>query len=806
MAVLQRFETLGVQGRLFLGIVPLAVLMALVAVIVHLGFRTVGASARDLERVAQLLKGVETLETCFSGAQRALLQYMISRSQDDSSAFQSYTNCMQATAGDVAPELLDYIDRYLQDFQRVVAYSKAEADLRGKAIEYGPLARQTLLSIITKEARDGVGPAIFPALIMKNKIAQSLFQLDAFLSSRTDTSRWDALDLANQALEQSFALQTNLTSPLQKRRAETTIALIENYAARALDAKRAIAKRSRLEQQMLTVTAPAVTEVIARNVSAMRARHDRKTGLIGFTLMQTHQRVLALASCAIILAALLVVMLGRSVSRSVRAMASLMARIAGGEYEIVVPGTQWRNELGDMARSLRTFQCNALMRIQAEVEVTAARKAAQTDVVTGFGNRRAIDLQVAALADEPGAIGASSLALIDLNAFKPINDNYGHDAGDYVLKAVAQRLHDAFHDTGFVARLGGDEFGVLLRNISSQEALEAAGTQLVALFEEPVVYNDEPLRIGACVGIARLRDVDGDSETGWKAADRAMFSIKTRRINGYALFDADQTIPAEDQIPASRIERAIQEGEIEPFFQPKFDLVSGKILGLESLARWRNPELGILAPAQFLDAVEKFGLIGNFTQHMATETFDAIKTWRDAGLTPPPVAINLHEVFVATDGGVDALMFLMESYGIGPADVVFEITEDVLISRSFGDVKRSIERLSAWGSLISLDDFGTGFGSLRNVEELPVGELKIDESFVHRIGVSKESEAIVRCIVNLAQGLELNVVAEGVETEEQAAFLRALGCPMAQGFLEGPAVDREKAKALLISERDTRAA
>jgi diguanylate cyclase (GGDEF)-like protein len=793
---MHRLNSLGVRARLALGIGPLIVLMAAVALIVDLGFNSVGETTTTFEISAKEAEYFETMERCLASSQRALLRYMVNRSEVSIAAFDANVQCMIELARQVAPGLLGSLNHYQDSFDAVVQLTLQEIDLRDKAMSYGPLALQTLTSIIRSEARAGNLETTVIAAAMKDKIAESLFLLDRFLKAETEAS---ALELVTRAIQRQEDLMSALSSPLQRQRAEATIGLLENYLGRVSEAKAAIHERSLLERHMLEVIAPRVAESITFKTTRTQDRRQTLGEAIGITLDRTHQRVLLLTAIALTSAILVVLLIGTWVSNAVRKMARLMSRIASGEFEIDVPGTEWSNEFGEMARSLETFQNNTRRRIEAEIEAKAARAAAETDPVTGLGNRRAIDRRVSIMSEEQGH--ASSVALIDLNAFKPINDNFGHDAGDLVLKVIGQRLADAFQETGFVSRLGGDEFGVLLELQSETEDLQRAGKCLLEVFEDTIDYGREALRVGASIGIARLADVDGDPDAAWKAADRAMFTIKAKRVNGFAIFDPEDVEETADAFPAARIAEGLANGEFVPFFQPKFELDTGDVVGFEALARWRHPEEGVLAPRQFLESIEKFGLINEFTQNIVTDATKCIRLWRDAGLDPPPVAINLHEVFIAAEGGVESLLEILRTHDVDPFDVVLEVTENVLISRGHKDAKRAIYQLSEHGFRISLDDFGTGFGSLRHLEELPVNEVKIDKGFVDRIGVSRDSEAIISCVINLAKGLNIDVVAEGVDNSDQLAFLAEHGCKIAQGFLKSPAIDQNEVREMLAFER-----
>ncbi|WP_420862673.1 putative bifunctional diguanylate cyclase/phosphodiesterase [Algirhabdus cladophorae] len=421
----------------------------------------------------------------------------------------------------------------------------------------------------------------------------------------------------------------------------------------------------------------------------------------------------------------------------------------------------------------------------AEVEAArqSAERYAKTDFLTGLANRLALEEQALEYASA-AAGGASKLwtAVIDLNAFKPINDNFGHDAGDAVLVAIGKRLEGLKAHNFVAARLGGDEFGILLTNVQTRDDLVSAGRHIVSCFDDPVAYSGNEFRVGASIGLAPFGIGAAGLEDAMVAADRAMYSMKSRRVTGYAIYQAADDDKHAETYSSESLRAALENGQFEPHYQPKIDLRTQEIIGFEALARWIHPTAGILRPGDFLKPTENSGLSNLFTRVILQNVFQQIQDWRATGVPTLPIALNLSEVYLASEDGAIELIGMMEDYGIGPGDVVFEITEDVLIARSSDFIVKSIQRLKDWGGLISLDDFGTGYGCLRNLLEMPVDEIKIDRAFVSRIGQDRKSEVILDAILEMSLGLGVNVVAEGVETATQSDQRPVLLKPVSHSF------------------------
>ena len=387
---------------------------------------------------------------------------------------------------------------------------------------------------------------------------------------------------------------------------------------------------------------------------------------------------------------------------------------------------------------------------------------------------------------------SSAVMLIDLDHFKEINDTLGHHAGDRLLEEVARRLETSLGSGDTVARLGGDEFGVLLPSLSSVGDADVVARRLLAGLREPFSIEGLTLEIDASIGIACHPAHGTDVEALIQRADIAMYAAKESG-GGHAMFEArlDRFSPRRLSL-AGGLRAAIQNGEISLFFQPKAELATGRVIGVEALARWEHPRLGLVGPSEFVPIAEQTGLITPLTSYVLDAALRQLREWHDRGqeLT---IAVNLSaRSFLDAQLAVE-IPRLLEKWGVDARHLELEITESMLMLDP-GRAQATLERLSRIGLTLSVDDFGTGYSSLANLKRLPVDCIKIDKSFVMDMAIDPSDAAIVRSTVDLAHNLGLRVVAEGVESRETWTRLAELGCDFAQGFYVSrpvPAADLE---------------
>jgi diguanylate cyclase (GGDEF)-like protein len=403
------------------------------------------------------------------------------------------------------------------------------------------------------------------------------------------------------------------------------------------------------------------------------------------------------------------------------------------------------------------------------------------DGLTGLPNRTLFrDRVTQALLSARRGGPPPAVMLMDLDRFKEINDTLGHQAGDRVLEEVARRLSAALRESDTIARLGGDEFAILLGGVASHRAAERVARVVRAALEDPIVVQDMALSVEASCGIALWPEHGDDVDALVRCADVAMYRAKGSR-SGFAVYAPGGEDEARDRLAlAGELRHAVGAGQIEVLYQPKVCLRTGRVAGVEALARWRHPRLGVLGPEAFIGLAEQSGLIHSLTLDVLRQSLRQSRAWRDDGFRVP-VAVNLsaHHLLDRDLPG-DVARALAEA-GLDAGMLELEITESAVIANP-RRAREVVGRLRDMGVRLAIDDFGVGHSSLGQLAELPVHVLKIDRSFVSGMGPETPAELIVRSTVELGRSLGLELVAEGVETTEAWDALRALGCDLAQGY------------------------
>jgi diguanylate cyclase (GGDEF)-like protein len=413
---------------------------------------------------------------------------------------------------------------------------------------------------------------------------------------------------------------------------------------------------------------------------------------------------------------------------------------------------------------------------QLRREAAERRHEALHDALTGLPNRSAFVARLDAVtaAGEPAAV-----LLMDLDAFKEVNDTLGHHNGDRLLCTVAARLSETLGEPDMVARLGGDEFAVLLPNLDAAGADATAATMLEAI-RAPLELGELSLEMGASIGVALTPEHGTDATTLIQRADVAMYDAKATR-GGVAVYSVERDNYDPRRLAlAGELRQAIDSRQIVVYFQPKAALSDGRVFGVEALVRWRHPAHGFLPPDQFIPLAEHTGLITPLTAYVLRESLAQCARWREEGLDLS-VAVNVAVRNLLDTDLVATVATLLAEHGIAAGHLTLEVTESSIM----GDPERTItvlERLAALGVTISVDDFGTGYSSLAYLQRLPVHEVKVDKSFVFRMSNDPNDAAIVRSIVELGHTLGLTVVAEGVEDRMAWDRLAAMSCDVAQGY------------------------
>ncbi len=404
------------------------------------------------------------------------------------------------------------------------------------------------------------------------------------------------------------------------------------------------------------------------------------------------------------------------------------------------------------------------------------------DALTGLPNRRLLSDRLERAAASSARTGASvGLLLLDVDRFKEVNDTLGHPRGDKLLKQIADRLSGAVRDADTVARLGGDEFAVLLPTVSGLPDAEAFGRRIAAVFDEPFDLDGLVLHIDSSIGLAVLPEHADDVTTLLQRADVAMYTAKAAHL-GVATYSAagDEHSPAR-LILLGDLRQAMDTDQLQMHYQPKVDLKTGDVVGLEALIRWFHPTRGLVPPDEFIPLAERTGLIQALTHRVLGLVVAQLAEWQRAGIELP-VAVNLSARNLMEPDLDTTIEALLQACAVPPRLLEIEITESAMIEDP-ARAEAMMRKLTAVGLTVAVDDFGTGYTSMAQLETMPVRTLKIDRSFVQSIGEDPGNSVIAKAIIDLAHEFGLQAVAEGVEDRSVTRKLQELDCDVAQGFL-----------------------
>jgi diguanylate cyclase (GGDEF)-like protein/PAS domain S-box-containing protein len=408
--------------------------------------------------------------------------------------------------------------------------------------------------------------------------------------------------------------------------------------------------------------------------------------------------------------------------------------------------------------------------------------AAQHDFLTGLPNRILLNDRITqAIAFAVRHEIQIAVLFLDLDGFKHINDSLGHAVGDQLLQSVAERLVGGVRASDTVSRQGGDEFVILLSDMKEPEGAVVSATRLLAAVARPHSIAGHDLHVTASIGISVYPDDGLDAETLIKNADTAMYQAKENGRQNFQYFKPAMNIRAvERQSIEEHLRRALERREFALHYQPKINLLTGVISGVEALIRWTHPARGPVAPAQFIPVAEDSGLILAIGAWVLREACTQARAWTDAGLPAARMAVNVSSMEFRDENFLSNLTEILAETGLNPALLELELTESVLMKRAETAIS-ILGALREQGVSVAIDDFGTGYSSLSYLRRLPIDVLKIDQSFVRQISDGDGDTAIVAAVIGMARSLKLRVVAEGVETLEELLFLKAQKCDEVQG-------------------------
>jgi diguanylate cyclase (GGDEF)-like protein/PAS domain S-box-containing protein len=439
-------------------------------------------------------------------------------------------------------------------------------------------------------------------------------------------------------------------------------------------------------------------------------------------------------------------------------------------------------------------------------DITERRKAqervvylAYHDQLTGLPNRAMLgDHLTVAVARAKRTKVSAALLCLDVDDFKLVNDSLGHSVGDELLLAVTSRLNAIKREGDVLARAGGDEFFLLLPDLpeDGEGPALAAAQRVIAAFQEPFEISGAELHVSASVGVSISPSDAADADELLRHADAAMYQAKRDARSNYALYEPEQDDPLERLSLTARLRKSVKRAELVLHYQPIFTLPEGKPVAVEALLRWHDPERGLVGPAEFIPAAENTGLIEPIGGWVLDELCRQAAEWRTLGLTPR-LSVNASPRELRRPEYLDTLARALNRHGVDPSRLMVEVTESAAMGEA-GAARMLISKLNELGVAIAIDDFGEGFSSLSRLRELPVQQLKIDRSFMRDVPENEGPSAVITAIIRLAEALGRQVVAEGVETEEQRQFLIEQGCPLGQGYHLSRPLPADQVTALLL--------
>lgn len=468
----------------------------------------------------------------------------------------------------------------------------------------------------------------------------------------------------------------------------------------------------------------------------------------------------------------------------------------GGRHGTLVAATDYGDEKGLMEFLGGVAQTVGIA-IDRHQDIAHIAYLAEHDALTGLPNRTLLDRKLVDLLERASRDQKSvSVAFVDLDNFKLVNDNLGHAAGDELLKVVAQRISARIGSGGIVSRIGGDEFIIVL-----EENSDPISQRLRSILEgisEPLTIDGVEIRVTCSVGVACSAEHGDTASELFANADMALYRAKEAGRNGIQLFDAVMGEEARNKL--TRIEelrRAVERDEFVLHYQPQKDTRTDSIIGVEALVRWQHPIEGFLLPGAFIPLAEETGLIVQIGDIVLRKACKQARAWQDQGLPALRVAVNVSARQFLESSLTSQVASALRSAGLDPRWLELELTESLIMRDVEGAIERMHE-LKQLGVSLAIDDFGTGYSSLSTLRRFPLSRLKIDRSFIADIPSKTSDMAITSAIVSLGRTLELEVVAEGVETEEQAHFLAGAGCEMFQGYLFARPLPASEVEDLIV--------
>jgi len=424
------------------------------------------------------------------------------------------------------------------------------------------------------------------------------------------------------------------------------------------------------------------------------------------------------------------------------------------------------------------------------------QKMAYHDSLTGLPNRNRFRNYLNEVLNREQENKILAVLFLDLDRFKIINDTKGHTVGDLILQKVAARIEMAVQNEGFVSRQGGDEFIILLKDID-KEKVSVVAQHILNEFSAPIEVNCQEFFVTPSIGIS-LYPTDGkDEETLLKNADTAMYQAKERGKNNFCFFSSNLNgISIRKMELENGLRKALEQNQLTLHYQPQVSLVTGELVGIEALIRWQHPEHGFIAPSEFIPLAEETGLIVPIGKWVIWEASNQRKAWETAGLCDVPIAVNVSVRQFEDDYLIEYISTVLDEVGLQANQLELEITESIMQNLENSTI--ILNKLKKRGVLLSIDDFGTGYSSLSYLKHFPIDKIKIDKSFIDDIHYHSKQGFMVKSIIDMGLNLNFTVIAEGIETNEQLAFLKKYECKIGQGFLFSKPIPAGQMKEYLL--------
>jgi diguanylate cyclase (GGDEF)-like protein/PAS domain S-box-containing protein len=569
-------------------------------------------------------------------------------------------------------------------------------------------------------------------------------------------------------------------------------------------ATEAVVKELVLQNEVSKLTLDAIEEAVLRtdinrDVTYLNRMAERLTGwcraeALGRPVMDVLRITNGISSAAIGDAMEILKFEGSTATPTAACNNCILVRRDGLEFGIEITVTPIHDQDGVVTGSVVAFHDVSAARARS-LEMS---RLAQHDSLTGLPNRVLFNdrlMQAISLAVRQDK--QLAVMFVDLDQFKKINDSLGHGVGDKLLQSVSGRLVNCVRRTDTVSRLGGDEFVVLLSQVEREEDAAVSARKILRELAAPHTIDNKNLDISVSIGVSTYPSDGPDAESLMNKADTAMYEAKKQGRNNYQFFRKDMQVKLADrQLLEGDLRYALGRNEFLLHYQPKFNLQTGQITGVEALIRWVHPQRGLVSPVQFIPIAEECGLILPIGRWVLLEACRQARAWSDSGLGVVPMAVNVSAAEFGDKDFISGVRAVLIATGVKPENLELELTESVLMQDAESTV-RTLGALKAMGVTLAIDDFGTGYSSFTYLRRFPVDAMKLDQSFVQEITDDPADATIVSAMINIGTSLKQRVIAEGVETQEQFKFLQSHGCGEGQGYYFSYPVAAEQAGKLL---------